>query len=484
MSDLSSAAGGPASRAVLVSVVFRPEHTARNLGEVAYSYRFVYAAFAPLLARWAATREVAQPESRLDFAVRECRRAGQAPAHLSFLPLHQTYLTAQAPNAAFPFWEFPDVPAEDLGNNPRQNWLRIADRLDLVLTASAFTRDAFLRAGTRTPVRVVPVPVPAEYFALPPWRPGQRVVLDCPCYTFPQGEAPDPARQAPWAPVPAGRSLKARARQVYHRHLRRFLPHSVQDGVTRVMRAIRSRPEDMKPLAFFPRSAELDLSGIVYTTVLNPNDPRKNWHDLLSAFLLALADREDATLVLKVVVSPALLLKALNLVYAHYRRLGVRHRCRLALVPDYLSDEQMRELARGSTYYLNTSHAEGACLPLQDFLAAGRPGVAPSHTALADYFHDGVGFVVASHPEPTCWPHDPDGRCTTTWHRLVWQSLGEQLRASYAVARSDTRRYRSLAEQGRAEMAAFAGAEQVWPRLAAALDVLAPERFRAPAAAA
>jgi glycosyltransferase involved in cell wall biosynthesis len=483
MPDLSSPAGGPDRRALLVSVVFRPEQTARNLGEVAYSYRFVYAAFAPLLERWAATREVAQPESRLDFAARECRRAGRAPAHLSFLPLHQTYLTSQAPNAAFPFWEFPDLPAEDLGNNPRQNWRRVADRLDLMLTASAFTRDTFLRAGTRTPVRVVPVPVPAEYFTLPPWRPGQRVVLDCPCYSFPQGEAADPARQAPWAPVPSGRSLRARARQVYHRHLRRFLPHGVQDNVTRLMRAIRSRPEDMKPLAFFPRAAALDLSGVVYTTVFNPNDPRKNWHDLLSAFLLALGDRADATLVLKLVVSPALLLKALNLVYAHYRRLGVRHRCKLALVPDYLSDEQMRELARGSTYYLNTSHAEGACLPLQDFLAAGRPGVAPAHTALADYFHDGVGFVVASHPEPACWPHDPDGRCRTTWHRLVWQSLGEQLRASYAVAHSGRGGYEALAERGRAEMAAFAGAEQVWPRLAEALDLLAPERFGTAAAA-
>ena len=150
---------------------------------------------------------------------------------------------------------------------------------------------------------------------------------------------------------------------------------------------------------------------------------------------------------------------------------------------DYLSDAQMCELARGSTYYLNTSHAEGACLPLQDFLAAGRPGVAPAHTALADYFHDGVGFVIDSHPEPAAWPHDPDGRCRTTWHRLVWQSLADQLRASYAVASSNAAQYRALAERGRAEIADFGGPEQVWPRLAAALDLLAPERFGAAVAA-
>ena len=48
-------------------------------------------------------------------------------------------------------------------------------------------------------------------------------------------------------------------------------------------------------------SNALELSGVVYTTILNPFDPRKNWPNLLTAYLLALED-VDATLVIKLVV--------------------------------------------------------------------------------------------------------------------------------------------------------------------------------------
>jgi len=71
-------------------------------------------------------------------------------------------------------------------------------------------------------------------------------------------------------------------------------------------------------------------------------------------------------------------------VLGFYDKLGITHRCRIAFVTSFLSDRQMLELARASTYYLNSSRAEGACLPVLDFLASGRPAIAPSHTAIAD----------------------------------------------------------------------------------------------------
>jgi hypothetical protein len=45
--------------------------------------------------------------------------------------------------------------------------------------------------------------------------------------------------------------------------------------------------------------AEVALSGVVFTTMLNPRDGRKNWIDILTAFCHALGDRTDATLVIK-----------------------------------------------------------------------------------------------------------------------------------------------------------------------------------------
>jgi glycosyltransferase involved in cell wall biosynthesis len=461
------------TRALVVSSMYSEAETAQRIGREAYSYRFVYRAFAPLLERWGRTSEITRPESRLDYALWRARQQSLEPVHLSFLPLHLVYLTQRAPNIAFPFWEFPDVPDTSFANNPRNNWVWIANHLALVLTASTFTRDAFVRAGVKTPVHVVPVPIDPRYFDVAAWKPDQRAELNCPCYLFPQPEAAPPPDVNPWVrEAPAGLNPRAWLRQGYRSYIKPRLPArldrylGVAAGVVRGVRA--ARQEDVRPCV--PAKAALELSGVVYTSILNPYDPRKNWQDLLSAYLLALRDCEDATLVVKLVVCPELAAPAFNSMIEHYRRINVRHRCKLAFVTEYLSEAQMAELAQASTYYVNSARAEGSCLPLQDFLAAGRPGIAPCHTAMTDYFSDALGFPIASHPEPAGWPHAAGLGYTTTWHRLVWQSLHDQFRRSYEVAKRDQPYYRALAVHGRERMAEFAGAERVWPRLAAALD--------------
>src|SRR5215468_10217048 len=186
-------------RALVVSSVSPAEATAQRIGREAYSYRFVYRAFAPLLARWGRITEVTNAESRLDHALWQSRRQNDDPFHLSFLPLHLMYLTQKAKNVAFPFWEFPDIPNEAFGHMPRNNWVHVAQRLSLMLTATTFTKTAFERAGVPTPVRVVPVPIRPDYFQVPVWQPTQRVVIDCPCHVVPYVGKAMPELD-PWVP--------------------------------------------------------------------------------------------------------------------------------------------------------------------------------------------------------------------------------------------------------------------------------------------
>ena len=40
----------------------------------------------------------------------------------------------------------------------------------------------------------------------------------------------------------------------------------------------------------------------------------------------------------------------------------------MVVITDFLTDEQMNDLFRATTYYVNASRAEGACLPLQQAL--------------------------------------------------------------------------------------------------------------------
>jgi hypothetical protein len=109
-------------------------------------------------------------------------------------------------------------------------------------------------------------------------------------------------------------------------------------------------------------------------------------------------------------------------------------------------------------------------LPLQSFMAAGRPAVAPANTGMADSLDEQCGLPVESHFEPARSPLDPDGGLTTRWHRLVWQSLHDQLRASYQMARQSPAQYHALAAAARARMEGLTSQAAVWPLLASALS--------------
>jgi glycosyltransferase involved in cell wall biosynthesis len=228
------------------------------------------------------------------------------------------------------------------------------------------------------------------------------------------------------------------------------------------------------------RRRHVDLSGVVYTCIFNPSDGRKNWEDLLTGFVWALRDRADATLVVKLVTKNR---TWIDRILMYYRCVGLAHRCKVVFITDYLKDEQMLDLLQASAYYLTTTRAEGNCLPVMNYLAAGRPCVSPCHTAIGDYFTNEMGFVVESHPEPSIWPHDSRLRFRTTWNRVVWTSLVEQLRQSYHIARHDRAAYDGLSTGGRNKMSQWASVESVWPRLRAALDLIDSLKPRKPLAA-
>jgi glycosyltransferase involved in cell wall biosynthesis len=454
------------------------------VGKEAYSYHFVAQAFTPLLERLGSVSEITRPESRLDYALWRAQRDGRAGVHLSFLPIHSGYLSSRAPNVAFPSWEFPDIPTTNLGGNPRHNWARIAQYFDAIVCHSRCARDAFRRAGIATPATVVPIPVPASYFDLPRWQPNDTVVLDHPCFELPQHEEAEESLAETTAKL-TGLSWRQHGRNAYRRFIKPCVPGQADRYIWYAARAAglvrKRRAEDEIPCRL---SKQVRLSGVVYTTVFNPFDPRKNWQDLLTAFLLTFANRAGVTLVMKLVLRPEMLRPGLLEIFEFYRNAGIDHACKIVLIWSYLSDHDMLELTRASTYYVNTSRGEGSCLPLQNFLAAGRPGIAPVHSGLADYFDENVGFVVDSHPEPAAFPQDPDKRLRTSWHRLVWSSLCAQLSASYRLVHSTDDTYPAMGLRARQGMADFASAESVWPLLVNALDPVLAARTRAPRAGA
>jgi glycosyltransferase involved in cell wall biosynthesis len=492
-----------------------------NLGSSAYSYSFVLDALAPVLERLGTWRLLDRPESQLPHLAAKAVAEGLRPVHLALNPLQDVYLSPALPNILFPFWEFPDLPDRSFGFDTRQDWTRAARHASLVLAACEFTADAFRRAEVGCPVAVVPVPLDPAFFELPPWDPAHAIRLTC-RHEIWGGEAVDDApaqtneaptnerrrsyRRRAWDlaragfrrieprldPELVGRLTRLRhrvathagkspakvaylaARAGYRKAIRPWLSTEALERITAFKARLltlagRSPQAVVDPLL---PSGRLTLSGLVYTSFFNVGDLRKNYRDLLSASLLAFRDRPDVTLVLKLATSPHREHNEVGVLRREYEALGLSHRCRVVVVTEYLDGPQMAALFRATTFYVNTSHAEGACLPLQRALAGGRPAIAPDHTAMADYMDAAVGFVPRSHPEPTHWPHDPERRMETWRHRLVWSDIEAMLRESAEVAERDRPRYEAMASAARRRMTGYASRTVATEALRRALELL------------
>lgn len=181
-------------------------------------------------------------------------------------------------------------------------------------------------------------------------------------------------------------------------------------------------PEHSKQLV------NLEVNGFIYTTVLNPADPRKNWEDIVRAFCYVFSDNADVTLILK--ITHQNLSYIMGRLHFLLQQIG-KVECRVIAIHGFLPEDNFSKLIENSSFYVNASSAEGLCLPLLEFMASGVPAIAPTHTAMADYIDQRSSFVVETSKEQATWPHDPRLLKRATSNRINWDSLVAQLSLSF-----------------------------------------------------
>lgn len=183
-----------------------------------------------------------------------------------------------------------------------------------------------------------------------------------------------------------------------------LLKRPVVEGATLNLRGllIDSRETDLRPygppglcegtpIVFDapPQDCPLQLDGVVYTSVFNPYDGRKNWKDMISAFCTTFREVSDATLVLKLTHHD--IANALTDMLHHLYK-NQFYRCRIVLIHGYLADADYEALVQATSYVVNSSYGEGQCLPLMEFMSCGKPAIAPVNTAMADYISGDNAF--------------------------------------------------------------------------------------------
>ena len=478
---------------IIVHSSYNARSIAGSLGKAEYSYYFVMAGFLPALRQLGTVVEIDDPEREADAIFDACQRANEACVLFCFAPPYQVPITLRCPTIPVIAWEFTTIPCEAWGDDPRSDWRVVFAHCRRVITLSRHTARLVQDAmGPKFPVFAIPT---ASYDAFsnlgtktPPVLAGRdigfRGFLFDSAATAAELAAPAEPSVAPVIEAP--RDMRARVSLTIH-YLRAWYREVLRDVLpgplvrlfsfggrslykaNRLARRWAARTR-RAPQQIWPEHT-VTLNGVVYASVLSPQDGRKNWHDLLSGFIWTFRENPGATLILKLPLTGGL-----N-AYPAMRTLLARFapfQCRVVLLAGFLDDAEYRNLIRAATYYVNTSYGEGLCLPLMEFLSAGKPAIAPDHTAMADYITPGNAFVLRASLEHNVWPHDPRDLFTTMRYRLNWQSLASAFETSYLLAIADDGRYATMSAAAQTTMRAFCSADVVREALADALEHSVP----------
>lgn len=486
----------------------------QSLGRPEYSYYFVLKAYRPVLESLGRVHVVSST-AEVDPLFRELRAAGEDSLFLSFTPPQKTPNDLECPTVCVIAWEFDSIPDEQRDDDPRQDWTQMLARQGRVITLSSHTARAIRRSmGEDFPVLVLPTPLWENFAAIrerhvsAPVNPGVSLAIKgCLFDTRTLNLSADALIPTPLtaeeeaalaAQIEAARPppLTLKRRFVIARHYLRlwalnlgreqtppiprvqFLHHWYWEGVRDLVSdkahawleqrlpAIAGAPAipviEPPPLDLPDTSSvvETTVDGVIYVTVFNPQDGRKNWHQLITAFCWAFRDTPDATLVLKITQGDlASYYSELMTLLAQLSPCA----CRVLVMHGYLDDPQFARLYDAASFYVNASRCEGLCLPLMEFMASGKPVIAPNHTAMEDYIDESVAFVVKSSEELTIWPQDTRIIYRTLRYRPDWGSLKTAYEDSYRMARTQPGQYRQMSDaaiQRMHDYCAFAPVQQ------------------------
>ena len=250
-------------------------------------------------------------------------------------------------------------------------------------------------------------------------------------------------------------------------------PRSMVLGLERIK--ITSTDEPRLELPLTDSDIRLEANGLVYTTVFNPADARKNWELMVSAFCYAFSNRADATLILK--VTHQSVTSIMGRLHYLLQRIGAVA-CRVVAVHGFLPDDNFNRLIDGTHFYVNASTCEGLCLPMMEFMACGIPAIAPDHTAMQDYSDGDCSFIVNSSLEPAIWPHDPRQFKRARSYRIEWSSLVEQFKRSYDCFHDNTAEYQRRSDLSRARVKSFSCSSRVRDRVAQFLEIAIQEELK------
>jgi glycosyltransferase involved in cell wall biosynthesis len=389
-----------------------------SMGAADYSYYFVLKSYIPVLQKLGTVIQIDDPEIQLNAVCDAAKLLSQSCIFLQFSPPHKIFPDYKCLSVSVFAWEYTTIPSDVWGGLKWNDWRKGLSHQGAAITHSSIAK-AVLKESMGNDYLAIDV-------ASPLWDKHKEIL----------------------------------AKEKISNTLR--FKGILFDSKNMLFDVEKSSIEDIANKVSIVGDCEVELRGVVYTSVFCPSDGRKNWEDMISSFCYELRDKTDVTLVLKLIHSNQF--DAIKEVIPEIRR-NVPFKCRVVLIAGYLPTNTYHELIRLTDYVVNSSHGEGQCLPLMEFMSAGVPAIAPIHTAMADYMSDNTGFVVESSYEWTYWPHDPRLKLKTMRSRINWMSLRHAYRDSYTLRLESPCQYEQLQNAATESLKNYASKERAYMKL-------------------
>lgn len=297
-------------------------------------------------------------------AARTAMRQHRDPVSISFLPPDVALLVPKHKNICYFAWEFDKLPVKSDGNNGifKKDYASTLSKFDHVLTLSSYAQETLKSYGIQSsvlPSAVVVKDVEQD-----------ESIDDLPCYQL--STSIDYYKE--YQPTTLGDLLDK------HTYQNRFL------------------------------------------YILNPHDIRKNFGNLVTAFVKFRESNPEAVLFLKMTAQGDLGKLQATAFKREFPAFPDTVFENVYFIPQKLSDSKLQMLINSCEYYVSPSRAEGQNLPLCEAMVSGRVCITPDHTSMSDYVTSDSAIILQS----STWMIDETTHKYKEFWGFSWFNVGEQ----------------------------------------------------------
>lgn len=156
--------------------------------------------------------------------------------------------------------------------------------------------------------------------------------------------------------------------------------------------------------------------------VLNPHDIRKNFGNLVTAFVRFREDYPDAVLILKMTAQGNLTKLQETAFRREFPSFPETVFKNVYFIPAKLSDSKLQMLMNSCQNYVSSSRAEGQNLPLCEAMLSDMICITPDHTSMSDYVTNDSAIILDSN----IWMIDETTHKYSDFWGFSWYNVGEQ----------------------------------------------------------